>query len=141
MGYASYNDDINERKGDTSDRYERESHMSPDYNKSARDYEKLHKKFQLLERQLEFTQIDLREEQHKRQLLKLNFQKIVEAKCKAVIEELQQELKKAKEEQAKATKRLQIVEKWRQEAEDENKALKKELNIFKKQQLVKKYKN
>jgi hypothetical protein len=141
MGYGSYNEDIDERKGDTSDRYERESHMSPDYNKSARDYEKLHKKFQLLERQLEFTQIDLREEQHKRQLLKLNFQKIVEAKCKAVIEELQQELKKAKEEQAKATKRLQIVEKWRQEAEDENKALKKELNIFKKQQLVKKYKN
>ena len=136
MGYGSYNEDIDERKGDTSDRYERESHLSPDYNKSARDYEKLQKKFQLLQRKLEFAQIDLREEQYKRQFLKLNFQKIVETKCRAVIEEFEKELKKAKEEQAKAMKQLQRVENWRQEAEEENKALKKELKFLRQKKIV-----
>lgn len=150
MGYGSYNEDIDEKKGDTSDRYERESYLSPDYQKSARDYKELQKRVRLLERHLKKTEKALRAEQIKRQSLKLNFHKFVEDKYKDFIKEFEEQieqlelkLNQAVKEQSKTLRKLERIDKYRQQAEDENKALKEEVKLlrYKKIVIVKKNSN
>jgi hypothetical protein len=156
MGYGSYNEDIDERKGDTSDRYSREDYLSNDSNKSleslespkqlkmeyiqlVKEYNTLAKKFKILRQELKETQIDLENERYWHRHCCRVLEEKIEQEVEARYEELKKELenskaaqKKSKAAQKKLEKELHKVTRWHLRAEEEIKKLNKKENTTKK---------